>query len=226
MTARLQIGSGPHGLSLVKFTLTYDGELRSNADYRQKWAIRNHISPQLEVLWRITPTLAEITRTRFAPTKPGYFVWDMHHSVDETKFHDDRPPDASWIDTCAPIDRGGRKFVPLVRETLALRCGLKITFMRKEEPGGVYQGGDMDNRLKTLFDALAAPNADQIVDDPTMPEPIYCLMEDDSMIAGVAIETHRLLSRPNSSKHEVRLVIEVDVRVTNPRVYNYIFLGD
>lgn len=83
----------------------------------------------------------------------------------------------------------------------------------------------MDNRLKTLFDSLSIPNADQIVDDPDLEEPIYCLLEDDRLISGLSVETDRLLHMPNTTKHQVRLVIEVDVRVAQPRAYNEGFLG-
>jgi hypothetical protein len=99
-------------------------------------------------------------------------------------------------------------------------------FLRKESPGKIYQGGDLDNRLKTLFDALAIPNVDQIIRGDDFESPIYCLLEDDSLIASLSVETHRLLSQPNASDHEVRLLIEVDVRVTNSRFYNQAFLGD
>jgi hypothetical protein len=212
----------------MKFTLTYDGELRSNGDAKQKWQIRKQLSPQLEELWRINPALIDLVkRTRFVPLDPGWNLWETHHSADSSMQPlSPSPPDANWVDLCEPISKGGRTFLPLVRESLALRCGLKILFLRKEEPGGIYQGGDIDNRLKTLFDALAVPTVGQIVADPSMSDPIHCLMEDDAMIAGCSIETHRLLSRPDATQHEVRLVIEVDVRVVKARMYNHIFLGD
>ena len=103
---------------------------------------------------------------------------DTHHTLD------------SWmaphttggldnIDLCAPVERGLWKFIPLIRNSLALRAGIRIIFLRKEAPGRVYQGGDMDNRLKTLFDALSVPNADQVVGEPTDNPDIYCLLEDD-----------------------------------------------
>jgi hypothetical protein len=114
----------------------------------------------------------------------------------------------------------------LVRESYLLTCGLKILFLRKEAPGKVYQGGDLDNRLKTLFDALAVPaHPEQVVADASAPDPIYTLLEDDSAITKVEIETHRLLSRPGANTHEVRLIIDVDVRVAQARIYNQPFLG-
>ena len=206
----------------MKFTLTYDGELRSNGDHRQKWEIRRHLHPQLEELWQIDPALIRLSRFRYVPPG-GYWHSEMHHSVADERTPPQ--PDENSIDLCKPIERGARQFLPLVRDSLLLKCALKITFLRKEEPGKVYQGGDLDNRLKTLFDALSIPNKDQVIDDPTMTGPIYTLLEDDGLITKLDVETHRLLSRPNASKHEVRLIIEATVSVTESRLYNQPFLG-
>jgi hypothetical protein len=87
----------------------------------------------------------------------------------------------------------------------------------------------MDNRLKTLFDALSVPvNEQQVIkdDDDNDGAPMHCLLEDDSLIRGLSVETHRLLARPDASDHEVVLVIEVDIRVAQARPYNQLFLGD
>jgi hypothetical protein len=219
----LQWGDGAFGVPLMKFTLTYDGELPSNGKVREKWEIRKQFHPQLQELWLSHPaTLAMRAKphvARFDPFLPGQY----HHSIAPQVQKSIPVPN---INLCEEIQVGPRRFLPLVRERTGLRCALKILFLRKEEPGRVYQGGDLDNRLKTLFDALSVPNADQIVDDGSVENPIYCLLEDDGLITGCAIDTHRLLSRPNSSQHEVHLVVEVDVRVTHPRSYNESFLGD
>jgi hypothetical protein len=87
----------------------------------------------------------------------------------------------------------------------------------------------LDNRLKTLFDALQVPNPDQMTGAPSIeeiPNPIYCLLEDDKLITGFEIESHQLLSRPPRSKNDVSIVLHVDVRVVRPRIYNHMFLGD
>jgi hypothetical protein len=99
-------------------------------------------------------------------------------------------------------------------------------FLRKEDAGRVYQGGDLDNRLKTLFDALAVPPLDQAISDQSISDPIYCLLEDDALIMGINVQTHRLLARPNVDKSNVLLVIDVDVRVVRLRGYNVMFVGD
>ena len=62
--------------------------------------------------------------------------------------------------------------------------------------------------------------------DSSIIDPIYCLLEDDSLITRIDVDTQRLLGRPDVSEHEAHLLMEVDVRVTDSRVYNYAFLGD
>ena len=212
-----------YGLPFMKFTLTFDGELPSNGKVRDKWEIRKQFHPQLQELWAVHPATQSISQYPLIPANRAYLPAAKHHSL---------PPLAQTvrsvdsIDLCEEVTRGGRKFLPLIRDRIGLKCGLKILFLRKEEPGRVYQEGDLDNRLKTLFDALAVPNNDQVIDDLTINDPIYCLLEDDALIAGVNVETQRLLSRPNASAREVRLVLEVDARVTHPRPYNQPFLGE
>jgi hypothetical protein len=51
-------------------------------------------------------------------------------------------------------------------------------------------------------------------------------LEDDALIMGINVQTHRLLARPNSDKSNVVLIIDVDVRVVRPRGYNVTFIGD
>jgi hypothetical protein len=213
------------GLSLMKFTLTFDGELPANGKPRRKWEIRKQLHPQLEELRQTHPTLAAANLLRMVP-KDGAMLMQHHHSQDEY-FKSSFYSSEHALDIGGPIERKGRQFLPLVRNSYALKCALKILFLRKEEPGRVYQGGDIDNRIKTLLDALSVPPHDEhVMDDPTIGDPIYCLLEDDDLITRLDIETHKLLSRPNASQHEVRLVIEVDVRVTHPRYYNHAFMGD
>src|SRR6266545_4626061 len=56
----------------------------------------------------------------------------------------------------------GYRFVPLITETMEAHCHLAITFRRPMKPKSIiYAGGDLDGRLKTLFDALAMPPKSQ-----------------------------------------------------------------
>ena len=119
------------------------------------------------------------------------------------------------IDLCETINKHGGWFRPLVRESFALHCGLKITFLRKEAPGKVYQGGDIDGRIKTLLDALTMPqHVEQVLETTgTKDDPIYCLLEEDALVSGLEVQSERLLTDQNHPSDYVRLIIEVDVRV-------------
>jgi hypothetical protein len=113
-------------------------------------------------------------------------------------------------------ERCGRGFIPLVTEEMNLRCKVDILFLRPEEPGRVIQGGDLDNRLKTIFDALRLPaNIDEAGGRNAEAEeegPTYCLLEDDRLISEVRVNTDSLLLLPKQTAvdpNDVFLVIEV-----------------
>lgn len=210
----------------MKFTLTYDGELPSTGNssrkIAKKWDIRKQISPQLKELWDTHPALRRAMQHRVIPKFCELDIGEAHHSTPVTV-----PVinvSENHIDLCASIKRGNVLFRPLVRDTYALACSLKIHFMRKEAVGRVYQGGDLDNRIKTLLDALSVPEPDQVISDTDTH--MHCLLENDSLVTGLSVETVRLLSKPGSPENEVRLIIEVDVRITDARAYNSFFLGD
>ena len=106
-------------------------------------------------------------------------------------------------------------------------CGIRVLFLRREPPGRVYQGGDIDGRLKTPFDALAVPQENAINEQQQVPDnrTFYCLLEDDALITAIDVKSEQLLGSAGDPSH-VRLAIEVDVRVAHPRSYNSIFSGE
>lgn len=218
-------------LPIMKLTLTYDGLLPSNGDPAEKSDIRAKLHPQLAELWEISPVLATVTTNRMYPVGHGAVIpTERHHSEGRTAMPTTKEATTSWqkprLDLCSPIRVGKCEFIPLVRESLALKCALKILFMRKEEPGNIVgRGGDIDNRLKTLLDALAMPNNDQEASCPTGTSPTYTLLENDRDIVAIEVDTRQLLSRPGAHRNEVRLIIDVDIRVAEARSYNHPFLG-
>jgi len=216
----------------MKFTLVFEGELRANGTPAQKHTIREQLHPQLKELWDTHPCLQGLKSRRYLSLEAdiGTIYYDHHHSKPvpparrRTITRNGKDDEIDEFDLCEPIIKKSIEFHPLVRERTALKCALKIVFLRREEPGRIYQGGDIDNRLKTLLDALSVPQHDEQVVG-TM-SPIYCLLEDDSLVTALDIQTQKLLSQPGTTKHYVHLLIEVDVRVTNPHAYNQMFLGD
>jgi len=236
MTALISLksGYGAWGAPFVKFTLTYDGSLPASGNgsskSRTKWEIRKKLHPQLKDLWTTHPALRDIELNgRYWPQRGGGFVIQTHHEHPGPVIRPEtlKVPDQGVIDLCEPIEKHGAWFRPLVRDSFALHCGLQVLFLRKEHPGKVYQGGDIDGRIKTLLDALAMPqHAEQVLEkDTTRFEPLYCLLQDDSAVSGLKIETDRLLADSVSPKDYVRLIIEVDVRVRQAMHYNQSFLG-
>jgi hypothetical protein len=119
----------------MKFALTYDGELKANGKPSHKWEIRKHLHPQLAELWRVSPALRDALNNRWVARKGSFGKPVIHHSVDQDTKKGPPNTDGDWLNVWAPISIKGKSFSPLVRESLALHCGLKILYLRKEEPG-------------------------------------------------------------------------------------------
>lgn len=89
-------------------------------------------------------------------------------------------------------------FAPLVNTPWRMAASLDILFLRQEPAGHlITQGGDLDNRMKTLLDALRMPlNKSELPDDDTPlqgEDPFYCLLEDDALVTGISITADHLL---------------------------------
>lgn len=216
----------------MKFTITYDGELPSagnrNSRVAEKWDIRKAIHPQLVELWTTNTELQRLAVRQVPLDTGGYWAVETHHLFTTAPSTGTFEKIEGYYHLCAPIAVRGLNCIPLVRESLALACGLDILFLRKEEPGKlISQGGDIDNRLKTLFDALRMPTPDDFNgSEGELPNDLYCLLESDSLINDFSVRTARLLTRPGASASEVRLVIDVTVRVMQVRTYNMSLLSD
>jgi len=112
---------------------------------------------------------------------------------------------------------GDHVFATLVTARLALLAELRIEMLRPEPPGGIItRQGDIDNRLKTLFDALRAPGVEQEIKPGAMASsdtnPVFTLLDDDRLITRVSVETDRLLAPPDRSPFYTRLTIGVVLR--------------
>lgn len=113
---------------------------------------------------------------------------------------------------------GGHGFTAIVHPFFHFEAKLDILMLRPEQPVHiVVSGGDIDNRLKTLFDAMTRPVGSQNVPKEWRPSPeempLHCLLEDDALITSVSVRTSRLLNAQNS-KH-VKLIIDVSISTRN-----------
>jgi len=110
------------------------------------------------------------------------------------------------------VAHGSFRFVPLISDDILMAASLRISMLRPGSPGDIItHGGDIDNRLKTLFDSLKIPepNALPAGSTPSTDEdPFFCLVKDDSLITSVSVSTYELLE-PSTDSLEVELFIHV-----------------
>lgn len=224
---------------LMKFTLIYEGDLPASANSPKPpyvSRIRDTFHDQLADLWDSHIILRQLQRT--ARTKTTVFTGPPIPANAPVQYRPSRLPDykdpipplrPGQTDFCAPIQvPNSGAYIPLVRQSLYLACGLDILFLRHEDPGAlVLQGGDIDGRLKTLFDALRIPNeAEEKAGGTPTANPLYCLLESDTLISDLSVKTGRLLGDRAKKPHTVRLTIDVTVKVLRVMEQNFCLVSE
>lgn len=204
--------------AIMKFRLTYHGELRAAAHHTDpkaahKHRIRREFHQQMKELWRTEPFLSTHKVSR-ADMKSRRVSDGGSHWGDDPE--EKRRWDLAIADT---YRQNGYRFVPLVRDEASLLCSLDVLFLRHDMPGSVIHEGAIDNRIKTVIDALRKPhNASELAGNEVPAEgedPFYCLLEDDKQMSHLSVETDRLLDPPtgkNADASLAHLVITVTVR--------------
>lgn len=191
--------------SIMEFRLTYSGPIlgasRNETRAAHKHEIRKVFHKQLKRLWEVHPFLSETTALN-----PDDFVRTRNSG--------------NLLDNKIRNYQNFGNFIPLVTENDSLICDLRILFIRPDVPGGLLKSGDLDNRLKTIFDALRVPKTrDEMggADLDAHEDPFFCLVDDDRLITHISIETDVLLEPiyPESQEigvNDARLVIQVKIR--------------
>ena len=217
----------------MEFRLIYDGPLpseqcegdgkRGRAEDKQR--LRKHFHLQLRELWKLDvglKTQAETYLTEdpnaknlFAhvDAKPRTFIVCPPTQVGAKKYLDRIADDH--------IRCNGNRFVPLVSMAGGFTCSLDILFLRRDSPGNIFveSGGDIDNRIKVLFDGLRMPR--DVKELGGLPieadeDPFYCLLEDDKLITSISVTTDRLIIPRKSSQQENDVVLVIHATVVNP----------
>jgi hypothetical protein len=192
----------------MEFHLVYDGNLlrpqqSSSRRVWEKHAIRGFLSHQLKRLWETHPALKSYAA----------------RTVERDELGDEVHPPKPFLDYLADGHRvGGLRIVPIATEANGLVCSLDVLLLIAEFRG-LLEGGDIDNRLKTLLDALKKPKPGQVEkkkDDPPDPDPMYCLMEDDKQITGLSLRTDRLLYLMDGGFHDAIAIIRVTTAQVDP----------
>ncbi len=203
----------------MEFCLTYAGPLyATQRDSRpgqpprhieNKHLIRCAFHKQLKALWAISPCLDGPSQQRsniLLSCEAG-----------------DQEPATSIADLAKKHSNYGFNFVPLVTHELDLLCGIEILLLRPDRPGDVVWHGDIDNRIKTLLDAMRIPDAAENYVNRTASDdeqPFFCLLEDDKLITKLSVDTDRMLEPVNGNgSNDVRLFIKVLIKPYKFDVY-------
>ena len=183
----------------MRLVLHYRGPLKANGNPSHKHQLRQHFHAQLKKLWGQKPLSDD--PSLLEPRVPGLYS------------------------LLRPLD--SFTFAPLITQEMDVVAELTITLLRPEPPGGlITQGGDIDNRLKTLFDALTMPRHSNALPPGAVPQSdqtlFFCLLEDDNLVTAVSVRTEQLLE-PTEDLSEVDASIHVLTRVTRPTMGNPAF---
>lgn len=205
----------------VEFKLTYEGQLlgasRSSSRAEHKHEIRRVFHRQLRELWKVYPYL-NVGMEQFNYNEA---FDDAFQAGKEGREMRKWPTLLEWL--AQNYTRCGYRFVPLLTKNMSASCSVKILFLRTDFPGAILRSGDIDNRLKTLFDALRMVNSVDELGGYRTPgygeDPFFCLLEDDSLIDHLSVETDTLLQPISPDRdldvNDARLVISVRLRPTH-----------
>jgi hypothetical protein len=191
---------------MMQFRLLYSGALYAHQGedrlaQRRKHVhdIRRQFHKQLKKLWNDHPVLANKAFAK-SPVIGAQPIRDFQVS--------------------------GFLFRPLANETNGLICGLDILLLRDGKPGKALT--DIDNRLKTIFDALRMGKEASELDgmEPKGDEsPFYVVLQDDRLITHLSVTADTLLDPvPGvAPENAVRVVINVSIRPYDVHMDNLAF---
>lgn len=208
----------------MELTLQYRGRLLGGAGggrVKEKQQVRLALSPQIGDFWGrdLRFNFHDLNALQIVNRVQGKFNVEEPITI-RAGYHFQYP-------------LGDFLFVPLVTRVLQADCALSIRLYRPQDAGSIiYTGGDLDNRLKTLFDALRMPHDTNEVGGSTPPgsspedRRVFCLLEDDELITKLSIESKRLLGPPRADDFQNYVELEIDVVISavTPMAENSPFL--
>lgn len=192
----------------MEFRLVYLGQHlksagRANPRAWEKHQIRLYLHEQLKRLWETHPLLK-------------FYAQDAHFERGDLALF----PVSHQATKIEFIAKRYEGFVPVAIGDFGMSCELDILFLRAEPVGKVISrdaaGGDLDNRLKVLLDALCIPARGGVIhrqDDPPDPTPIFVLLSDDSIVTSLRVTADRLLTTETDDPSEACLIIHANIKV-------------
>lgn len=194
----------------MRFSLKYEGPLKSSNSRKthviDKNRLRWYFSDQLERLIERGnfSRLPVNEKYRAIREREGRRVEDSGIKIDFTKI--------------SGATLGKVWYFAAIDPSFEVACSLNVRMDRPERPGHLFETsgentGDLDNRFKTLFDALRMPHSkDEARPNEKTPSKNYCvcLFEDDSMVSNLIVSTHPSLEEMPPG--HVKLTIDVEIK--------------
>jgi hypothetical protein len=170
----------------MEFRLTYNGEIKTSADSTFKHELREIFHPQIKDLWTYPPL----------------------------KYIEDMCSGNEFIDNFTK-NINNFNFAFIVGQKIGVFVEIDVLMLVPSSPARLIYNGDIDNRLKTLFDALRCPKNYNEIPSGKSPSQeqqpfFYCLIEDDSLITSVKVTYDRLLDPKNP--RDVFLILNVKTK--------------
>lgn len=172
----------------MEFYLKYQGVLKSNASPHDKHILRKNFHKQLKCWIEADENLN----------------CRKNWSLEQPKTEDEKQ-------MYCILQKENFQFAPLISSKLFLLAEIDITLLWPDLPGQIIGNGDIDNKLKTLLDALSCPpHSNQLkgLSPEESETPFYCLLEDDKLIQNLNVRTHTLLETKDKKEFFVLLHVK------------------
>lgn len=151
----------------MKFRLTYAGIVKSSGNKPKavnKHKIRLAFHEQLLVLWGSNPILRDFSQEQF-PNMERAIEPDFAATVDEA-IAGKEPKKYPYSELLiAKHKLHDVNWHPLVTTESGLISEVDILMLRPNDSKSIVQGGDIDGRVKTIFDALSIPKNGDVLSD-------------------------------------------------------------
>ncbi|MBL0717645.1 MAG: hypothetical protein JJV93_00040 [Alphaproteobacteria bacterium] len=195
----------------MKFKLLFYGDLKTNPKHRNIYihSLRTFIHYQLVELMKQSPWSRLVDHQGANPKKSPSISKTVH----------------------------GIEFHSLITKGMKFLAELDINLLHPSIAGTKH--ADLDNRLKSLLDALKAPTLDNEVPADAFKDKnkMYTLLEDDSLVSRININTSHLLTHDifdqnpavvfghdNNINNNIFMIIDVKLRIREGTVENLPFM--
>jgi len=185
---------------MLEFHLVYQGLLPSSGNKshtKDKHLIRRYLHRQLANVWEKKHPLKARSGVP-EELKDNYVPKQIHQRVVWSGGETDREELIEVVN--------GKRYLPIVSENLALSCKLNILLLSMGS--NVMELGDLDGRVKTIVDALKVPRGNDHCEGDE--DPLYCLVENDSLISDLRVTADLLLAPPPEQVREANVFGEFE----------------